>query len=135
MPHCVRAIAVVLVTLAGTPACATDDDEDLGPLVISKVVVMEIPISKSPVQNLSIGSPCFSVPLATPHDCAVSATDYTTDTELIVPTCAQSPAARPCYGIVPDVQNSFEAEHLELDVNLEGLASYEMMIRLQCVSR
>ena len=133
MPHCVRAIAVVLVTLLGT-ACATDDDEDLGPTVISKVVVMEIPISKLPVQNLSIGTPCFGVPLATPHDCAVSATDYTTDTESVVPTCVLSPTARPCYGIVPDVQNCFEADHLKLDVNLEGLASYEMLIRLQCVA-
>ncbi len=130
-----RAIAVVVLTLLGTPACVTDDDGDLGPTVISKVVVMEIPISKSPAQNLSVGSPCFSVPLVTPHDCAVSAIDYTTDTESIVPTCAQSPTARPCYGIVPDVQNCFEAEHLKVDVNLEGLASYEMLIRLQCTAQ
>jgi hypothetical protein len=135
VPHCVRAIAVVLVTLLGTPACATDDDEDLGPTVISKVVVMEIPVSKAPVQNLSIASPCFAVPLVTPHDCSVSVTDRTTDGESVVPTCAQSPTARPCYGIVPDLQNCFEAEYLKLDVNLEGLASYEMLIRVQCVSQ
>ena len=134
MPHCVRAIAVAFVTLLGT-ACATDDDDDLGPTVISKVVVMEIPISKSPAQNLSVGSPCFVVPLVTPHDCAVSVTDYTTDTESVVPTCAQSPTARPCYGIVPDLQNCPDADHEKLDVNLEGLASYEMLIRLQCVSQ
>lgn len=128
-----RSIAITaLLTLAG---CATDEPEVDGPPVISKVVVMEIPVSKAPAQHdLSYGSPCFTVPLATPHDCSVSATDHTTGIEAIVQTCDASPTARPCYAIVPDQQNCFEADHLKLDVNFDGLSSYDLTIHLQCVS-
>lgn len=125
MPHGVRLLALVLLA-----ACATDPEPALG---TSRVTVMELPVGTSDMQWLSIASPCFEVPLATPHECSV--VERYDSGERVMPRCDDRPDVRPCYRVTEDAQNChYTPEMLKLDIVRAAPPAYPNLLVVQCVS-
>lgn len=134
LPHGVRVLALTVLLLGG--ACATDGEDaaDEGPTVISKVVLMDIPIAPGPM--LSIGYPCFAVEIPASQDCSISIVEElgaTDGVETVLPACALEPG-QPCWKISIDAQNCFEAAHQRLEIVRTTPLAYAHHVLAQCVS-
>jgi len=122
-------------------ACATEEPDPRVPDEPQqfKVIYKDMPIAPGPM--LSLASPCFEVPLLdvdteTPgsqHECSMTRL-YEDGVEHVMPACDAFPDARPCWRLVEDPLECYEAEHLKVDVERDAAETSPYHLVIQCVS-